>query len=75
MIQQQKAEEDRAGRMEEIKEQEKAMFQEAMREVEDKMAVRLKRKEEKEKAKQELLQKADEEKARLVAAAQAREDQ
>ena len=43
--------------MEEIKEQEKAMFQEAMREAKDKMALRLKRKEEKEKAKQELLKK------------------
>ena len=72
LIEQQKAEEDRAGRMEEIKEQEKAMFQEAMREAKDKMALRLKRKEEKEKVKQELLQKkADEEKARLAAAVQA----
>ena len=58
LIEQQKAEEDRAGRMEEIKEQEKAMFQEAMREAKDKMALRLKRKEEKEKVKQELLQKS-----------------
>ena len=58
----------------EIKEQEQVMFQEAMREAKDKMALRLKRKEEKERAKQEILRKkAEEEKARIEAAIKVRE--
>lgn len=73
---QEKAEEDRKNRIGEIKEQENEMFQEAMREAKDKMALRLKRKEEKERAKQEVLRKkAEEEKARIAAAAKIREDQ
>ena len=73
---QEEAEKNRESRMAEIKEQEQVMFQEAMREAKDKMAIRLKRKEEKERAKQEILRKkAEEEKARIEAAIKVREEQ
>ena len=73
---QEEAEKNRESRMAEIKEQEQVMFQEAMREAKDKMALRLKRKEEKERAKQEILRKkAEEEKARIEAAIKVREEQ